>query len=84
MPATSHGVVKINEMMQGNALSSWDEKLSKSTESNYNFLTVLEETPGRLVLASKFGERVCLGWMIFLSTGSCSSLLLMLVFMTLL
>lgn len=54
MPAASNGV-KINEMMQGSALSSWDERLSRSTKSNYNFLTVSKEPLGRLALASKSG-----------------------------
>lgn len=65
MPAASNGVVKINETMQGSALSSWDERLSRSTKSNYNFLTVSKDPLGRLVLAAKFGEDACVGRMLF-------------------
>ena len=56
--------VKINEMMQGSALSSWDERLSRSTKSNYNFLPVSKEPLGGLVLASKSGQDACLGCML--------------------
>lgn len=64
MPAATNGV-KINEMMQGSALSFWDERLSRNTKSNYNFLTVSKEPLGRLVLASKSGQDACLGCMLF-------------------
>ena len=74
--------MKINETMQGSALSSWDERLSRGTKSNYDFLTVSKEPLGRLVLASKFREDAFVGWMP--STCSPSSLLLVLVLRALL
>lgn len=82
MPAASNGV-KINEMMQGSALSSWDERLSRSTKSNYNFLTVSKEPLGRLVLASKSGQDARLRCMLF-SLWQSGLLLLLLVLTALL
>lgn len=55
MPAALNGV-KINEMTQGSALSSWDERLSGRAKSRDNSLTVSEEPLERLVLASEFEE----------------------------
>lgn len=52
--------VKINEMMQGSALSSWDERLSGRTKSRDNSLTVSEEPLERLALASEFEEETYL------------------------
>lgn len=67
--------MKINETMQGSALSFWDERLSRGTKSNYDFLTVSKEPLGRLVLASKFREDAYVGWRPF--TCSPSSLLVL-------
>lgn len=61
MPAASNGVAKINETVHRSALSSWDERFSRSTKSNYNFLTVSKEPLGKLVLASKLGEDARVG-----------------------
>lgn len=63
MPMASNGV-KINEVMQGSALSSWDERLSRSTKPNYNSLPVSKEPLGGLVFASKSGQDACLGCML--------------------
>lgn len=49
MPAALNGV-KINEPMQGSALSSWGERPSGSTKSSDNFLAVSEQPLGRLLL----------------------------------
>ena len=64
MPAASGGV-EINETVQGGALSSWDETLSRGTESTDDFLTVSKEPLGRLALASKFRKHAYVGWMLF-------------------
>jgi len=64
MPTTSVGV-EINQTVQGGALSSWDETLSRGTESTDNFLTVSKEPLGRLALASKFRKPTYAGWMLF-------------------
>lgn len=65
MLAASNGMVKINEMMQRSALSSWDKRLGKSTKSNYNFPTFSKNPLERLALASKFREDACLGRIVF-------------------
>lgn len=56
MPAALNGM-KINEMTQGSALSSWDERLSGRAKSRDNSFTVSEEPLERLVLASEFEEK---------------------------
>lgn len=81
MLAASNGV-KINEMMQGSALSSWDERLSRSTKSNYNF-TVSKEPLGRLVLLLNL-DRMPVWDACFSPYGSPGWLLLLLVLTTLL
>lgn len=64
MPAALNGV-KINEMMQGSALSSWDERLSGRAKSRNNSLTVSEEPLERLFLASEFEEETYPRWILF-------------------
>lgn len=82
MLAASNGV-KINEMMQGSTLSSWDERLSRSTKSNYNFLTVSKEPFGRLVLLLNL-DRMPVWDACFSLSGSPGWLLLLLVLTALL
>lgn len=64
MPTASVGV-EINERVQGGALSSRDETLSRGTESTDTFSTVSKEPLGGLALASKFREHAYAGWMLF-------------------